>query len=164
MRRIGILASILVIAGASAEARAQSGAAPLQAHPSEVFEVETAGGNRLVGVASLDNLQIRTEELGLLSVAFTNVISIEFGPSEDVVVTQQNARVRGHVELDSLKLNCEFGLLTIERAKLRTVTAITMAGAPPAWGVAPAPSPPTTDEVPPTHAEPALELPGTKGS
>jgi hypothetical protein len=165
MRRLGIVAWLLVLAGAGERARAQDSIAQIATPLSEVYEVETTGGNRLVGVASIDKLQIRTEELGVLSVAFGSVISIEFGPSEDVVVTQQNSRVRGRVELDALKLNCEFGLLTIERSKLRTLTAITMAGAPTSGGVAPAPPPPTTEDVPvpPVHPEPALEVPEGKG-
>lgn len=165
MRRAGILAWIALAFGASEIAVGQFVSQPALMPHAEIFEIETAGGNRLVGVASLERLEIETEELGVLSVGFPSVISIEFGPSEDVVVTQQNARVRGHVRLEHLKLDCEFGALSIPRAKLRTMTAITMAGAPPAGGIAPAPPPPTADEVPPpVHPEPALELPEGKGT
>jgi hypothetical protein len=90
--------------------------------PGPFHQVETAGGNRVTGMLTVERLKIQSDELGELEIWTGTVRSVSFDHGGDTIVTKSDARIKGTVELKELTIRSEFGTLTIPRAKLKSIT------------------------------------------
>jgi hypothetical protein len=90
--------------------------------------VETTGGNRVTGVLAVETLKIKSDELGELEIKPEAVRSVGFDHGGDTIVTKSDAMIKGTIALKELKIQSEFGTLTIPREKLKAITAIQRGG------------------------------------
>ena len=87
------------------------------------FGVETTEGNVVVGTIAEISLKVETDELGTLELAQNALQSLVFSDEDgpDILRTVQGSTIKGKVILESVKLQSEFGPMTIERSKIRSI-------------------------------------------
>ncbi|HEU5118341.1 MAG TPA: hypothetical protein VFT74_17115, partial [Isosphaeraceae bacterium] len=66
--------------------------------------------------------KIKTDELGTLEIPTKSIASVEFGTDKgDRVTTWQNSILLGRIELDAVELDSEFGPISIDRSKVKSI-------------------------------------------
>lgn len=87
--------------------------------------VLTEGGNQVSGMLADRPWKIKTEELGTLEVPAKAIASVEFDTDKgDLVTTRRNSVLYGHIELEAVEIESEFGPLSIDRSKVKSMTAL----------------------------------------